>query len=67
MTMAKLESNSASEGSDLYFSAPPESLVDEEKKTGSNINHNSRQNSNHSQEQAAVFGHKQGQQTICEW
>lgn len=36
--IAKLESNSAPEGSDLYFSAAAECLVGEEKESGYNIN-----------------------------
>lgn len=59
-TIAKLESNGAPEGSDLYFSADAECLLGEEKESGSNINHNSLQNSNDSQEQTAVFGHTTG-------
>ena len=56
-TIAKLESNSAPEGSDLYLGAAAECLVGEEKESGNNIKPNSLQNANDSQEYTAGFGH----------
>lgn len=52
-----------SEGSDLYFGAVTECLVDKEKESGKEKS--ALQNSSNSQEQAAM-GIKQGQEIRCE-
>lgn len=48
--------NNSAEGPGWYFSIAAERLVGE-KESDKNIYHNSLQNSNDSQEQAAMFGH----------